>query len=101
MKKKEAHTFYNYQFKHTAASGTKHPEIQAIHVAEALSILPIMLYRWRQEMREGKLKDSDKQARSITDFQEAKKEMRKLREENKRLREHLASQWRGTYAARV
>ena len=29
MKKKEIHTYYNYQFKHTAVSVTDHPDIQA------------------------------------------------------------------------
>lgn len=43
MKKREEHTYYNYQFKHTAVSVTQHPNIQAIHVAEALKIHPIML----------------------------------------------------------
>ena len=49
MKKKEFHTFYNYQFKHTAVTVTNHPNIQAIDVAEVLKIHPIMLYRWRGE----------------------------------------------------
>lgn len=51
MKRKEKHTFYNFQFKHTAVTITNHPNIQSIDVAEALNIHPIMLYRWRQEMR--------------------------------------------------
>ena len=54
MKKKEEHRFYNYQFKHTAFTITHHLHIQAIHVVEALKIHPIMLYRWRDEMREAK-----------------------------------------------
>ncbi|MFV9678114.1 MAG: transposase [Methanosarcinales archaeon] len=53
MKKKEKHTFYNYHFKHTAVSVTNHPNILSVDVAKALGIHPIMLYRWRQEMREG------------------------------------------------
>lgn len=90
MKKKEAHTYYNYQFKHTAVSVTHHPEIQSVHVAEALQIHPIMLYRWRQEMRAGKIKDNDKSARSITDIQEAQKENKKLKREIKQLRSENA-----------
>ena len=53
MKKKEIHTFYNYQFKHTAVRVSNHPDIQTVDVAEALNIHPIMLYRWRGEMRTG------------------------------------------------
>jgi len=59
MKKKEFHTFYNYQFKHTAVTVTNHPNIQAIDVAEVLKTHPIMLYRWRGERREGKINDND------------------------------------------
>lgn len=50
MKKKECHTFYNYQFKHTAVRVNNHPDIQTFDVAEALDIHPLMLYRWRGEM---------------------------------------------------
>ncbi len=56
MRRKEKHTFYNYQFKHTAVKITDHPNIQSVDVAEALGIHPIMLYRRRQEMREGKIR---------------------------------------------
>ena len=40
MKKKEIHTYYNYQFKHTAVRVTNHPDIQTVDVAEALKIHP-------------------------------------------------------------
>ena len=51
MKKKEVHTYYNFQFKHTAVSVTNHPDILSVDVAEALNIHPIMLYRWRQVLQ--------------------------------------------------
>ena len=86
MKKKEVHTYYNYQFKHTAVSVTQHPSIQASDVAEALNIHPIMLYRWRGEMREGKIKDNGGEARSITELMDAQKKIQKLEKELKRLR---------------
>ena len=44
---KQKHTFYNYQFKHTAVSVANHPDIQGMDVAEALNIHPFMLYRWQ------------------------------------------------------
>lgn len=86
MKKKEIHTYYNYQFKHTAVTVTNHPNIQAIDVAEALKIHPIMLYRWRGEMRNGKIKDNDQEARSINELMEAQKKIKKLERELKQLR---------------
>ena len=86
MKKKEVHTYYNYQFKHTAVSVTNHPNIQTIDVAEALKIHPIMLYRWRGEMRAGQIQDNDQEARSINELMEAQKKIKQLEKELKRLR---------------
>ena len=86
MKKKEFHTFYNYQFKHTAVTVTNHPNIQALDVAEALKIHPIMLYRWRGEMRAGKIKDNDQEARSINELMKAQKTIKKLEKELKQVR---------------
>lgn len=87
MKKKEKHTFYNYHFKHTAVSVTNHPNILSVDVAKALNIHPIMLYRWRQEMREGTLKDNDQEARSTSKLLLAEKKIKKLEAELKRVRE--------------
>ncbi len=87
MKRKEKHTFYNYQFKHTAVKITDHPNIQSVDVAQALGIHPIMLYRWRQEMRQGKIEDNDEKARSRTKLLEAESKIRKLERQVKQLRE--------------
>jgi len=87
MKKKEKHTFYNFQFKHTAVSITNHPNILSVDVAEALNIHPIMLYRWRQEMREGVLENNDHEARSRDKLLTAQNKIKKLEYELKRVRE--------------
>jgi transposase len=87
MRRKEKHTFYNYQFKHTAVKITDHPNIQSIDVAEALGIHPIMRYRWRQEMREGKIRDNEKEARSQTELLDTKATIRALERQLKTLRE--------------
>ncbi len=87
MKKKEKHTFYNFQFKHTAVSITNHPNILSVDVAEALNIHPIMLYRWRQEMREGVLENNDQEARSRDKLNAAENKIKKLEYELKRVRE--------------
>lgn len=90
MKKKENHTFYNYQFKHTAVSVTNHPNILSVDVAEALDIHPIMLYRWRHEMREGILEDNDLEARSKTKLLKSENRIKKLESELKRVRQENA-----------
>jgi len=90
MKKKEIHTFYNYQFKHTAVRVTNHPEIQTVDVAKALDIHPIMLYRWRGEMRTGKLKENDQAARSVNELNAAGKKIKKLENELAKVRQENA-----------
>jgi len=87
MKRKEKHTFYNYQFKHTAVKITDHPNIQSIDVADALGIHPIMLYRWRQEMRDGKIQDNENEARSRNELLVAKSRIRTLERQLKQLRD--------------
>ena len=86
MKRKDKYTFYNFQFKHTAVSITNHPNILSVDVAEALNIHPIMLYRWRQEMREGILENNDQEARSRDKLIAAEKKVKKLEYELKRVR---------------
>jgi len=88
--KKEKHTFYNYQFKHTAVSVANHPYINTQDVAEALNIHPFMLSRWKKEMRDGTLADNDKEARSKSELQEAQNKIKKLERELKRVREENA-----------
>jgi transposase-like protein len=90
MKRREKHTFYNFQFKHTTVTITNHPNIQSIDVTEALNIHPIILYRWRQEMREGKLGNNDQEARSQDKLLEAEEKIRKLEKELKQVRDEHA-----------
>ncbi len=88
--KKEKHTYYNYQFKHTAVSVSNHPYIQTQDVAEALNIHPFMLSRWKKQMRDGTLADNDKEARSKSALQEAENKIKKLERELKRVRDENA-----------
>ena len=89
MGKKESHTFYNYQFKFIAVKLIEHPDIQGRSVAQALDIHPMMLYRWKKEMADGKIEDNGKDVRSVRTYEEALKKLKKLEAENKRLREEI------------
>ena len=84
---KDKHTFYNFQFKHTAVTVANHPDIQGRSVAEALDIHPIMLYRWKKDMRDGKIVDNKVEARSKSELNAAKRLIKSLEQENLRLRE--------------
>jgi transposase len=88
--KKEKHTYYNYQFKHTAVSVSNHPDIQTQAVAEALNIHPFMLSRWKKELRDGVMENNDKSARSINELNDARKKIKALEKELKRLRDENA-----------
>jgi transposase len=56
-------------------------------VAEALNIHPFMLSRWKKELRDGIMVDNDKEARSVNELNDAKKKIKTLEKELKRLRE--------------
>jgi len=88
--KKEKHTLYNYQFKHTAVSVANHPEIQTQYVAEALEIHPFMLSRWKKQMRDGDIQDNEKEARAESELFNAQKKIKQLEKELKRVREENA-----------
>ena len=85
--RKEKHTFYNYQFKHTAVSVANHHDIHTQDVAEALNIHPFMLSRWKKQLRDGALENNDQEARSRDELLKAKEKIRKLERELKRVRE--------------
>lgn len=88
--RKEIHTYYNFQFKHTAVSVANHPYIQTQDVAEALDIHPFMLSRWKKQMRDGELEDNGQEARSISELLEAKRKIKTLEKELRRVRDENA-----------
>ena len=46
-----------------------------------------MIYRWQKDMKDGKIVDNEKEARSKSSLDEAKRKIRKLELENRRLRD--------------
>ena len=76
MTRRKHYVFYDDDFKATAVSLTEIPGVLAKHVAEALDIHEVMLYRWRMEMRRGQLMAKKK---NITIDPEVKSELKRLR----------------------
>ena len=76
MARRKHYVFYDDDFKATAVSLTEIPGVLAKHVAEALDIHEVMLYRWRMEMRRGQLMVKKK---NITIDPEVKSELKRLR----------------------
>ncbi len=55
MARKTQYTTYDDDFKSTAVALSNVPDVKIKDVADALVIHPVMLYRWRLEMRRGEL----------------------------------------------
>ena len=87
---------YSLEFKEKAVRLTKIPGMEVQTVAEALDIHPVMLSRWRQEWREGRLRASpvkpqiSKQVvRELARLQELERAHRLLQEEHELLKKAI------------
>lgn len=81
-----AYDRYSVEFKRLAVALTLHPDILAQEVAEQLGIHPVMLYRWRMEMRKGDLPKKEK-IDDIKTETELVKANRKIKTLEKQLKE--------------
>ena len=77
---------YSLEFKRGAVKLTQVPGMEVQVVAEALDIHPVMLSRWRQEAREGRLRGSEPRTRVVKVRKVVKVKVAPLREV-KRLQE--------------
>ena len=57
---------YSNEFKVKIVELTEHLDVQTAQVATVLGLHPVMVYRWRQEYREGKLKSYPHRRVSMT-----------------------------------
>lgn len=98
---------YGLDFKLKAVRMTQIPGMQVQTVADGLDIHPVMLSRWRQEWREGRLKDgkprpvlSKPVVREIQRLQELERAHRLLLEEHELLKKAIrfCSERRQTYS---
>ena len=96
---------YSKDFKVKIVQLTEQLNIQAIDIAEVLDLHPVMVYRWRQEYREGKLKANptrkvnmalDKKTSPPLSAQK-RSENERLKRENARLKREnqLLKKWQG------
>lgn len=87
MARRKHYNFYNDDFKATAVALTNIPGVQANHVAEALDIHEVMLYRWRMEMRRGQILAKVKSIQLDPQITAELKRLRKLEREHALLQE--------------
>lgn len=105
IKSKERVIEYSKDFKVKIVQLTEQLNIEAIAIADVLGLHPVMVYRWRQEYREGKLKTNptrkvsmalDKKTTPPLSPQK-RSENEQLKRENARLKKEnqLLKKWQG------
>lgn len=74
---------YTNEFKRLAVALSHHPDILAMDVAQRLGIHPVMLYRWRMEMKNGDIPGDPKidNLTAETDLIRANQEIRRLKKD--------------------
>lgn len=87
MTRRKHYNFYNDDFKATAVSLTEIPGVQANHVADALDIHEVMLYRWRMEMRRGQISVKKKNIQIDPELKTELKRLKKLERDHNILKE--------------
>lgn len=81
---------YSVEFKIRVIKLTFELDVKAIDIAKVLNLHPMMIYRWRQEYREGKFVEEPSRRISMTKEISTPKEDRDKDDEIKRLRKELA-----------
>jgi len=90
MARKTIYNYYDDNFKATAVALADIEGIYAIDVAEALDIHPIMLYRWRKELKDGKIMAKKKNIQLDPKTTTELKRLRKLEKDYAVLQEEHA-----------
>lgn len=90
MARRKHYNFYDDDFKATAVALTEIPGIQSNHVAEALDIHEVMLYRWRMEVRRGQIMAKAKNIQIDPQVQAELKRLRQLERDHTLLQEEHA-----------
>ena len=82
---------YSAEYKCRVVKLTNELDIKATDIARVLKLHPMMIYRWRQEFREGKLVDLPSRRISMTKKPVANREERAKDDKIKRLEKELAA----------
>lgn len=85
--KKKHYDSYTLAFKVKAVRESKKRGVKAIDVAHALGIHPVMLYRWRQEYKEGRLSENKHMKIPEPPPKKSREESDRLKVAEKRIKE--------------
>ncbi|NOY74159.1 MAG: transposase [Gammaproteobacteria bacterium] len=86
MVRKTKYDFYDESFKATAVELGSLPGVYAKDVAEVLDIHPIMLYRWKKEVREGLIMKKPAKGLLDTETSQELKRLKKIEKAHKILK---------------
>jgi transposase len=104
---KERVVEYTKEYKAKVVELTDKLDVKAIDIADVLGLHPIMVYRWRQEYREGKLVFEPSRRVSMTTPKEIKPltqdhqaELKQLKKQNARMQREIdvLKKWQGYLA---
>lgn len=87
MARKSHYDYYDDAFKATAVELGALPGVSAKDVAEVLDIHPVMLYRWKKELRDGVIMSKSKNGSLDTVEKQELARLRKVEKEHERLKE--------------
>lgn len=82
---------YSVEFKIKIIKLTYELDVKAIDIAKVLDLHPMMIYRWRQEYREGKFIESPSRRISMTKETTTPQEDKQKDDEITRLKKELSS----------
>lgn len=85
MTRRKHYNTYTDQFKATAVALSNIKGVKALDVAESLNIHPVMLYRWRMEVRDGVIMAKKKDIDIDPEMKAELKRLRKLEKEHRQL----------------
>ena len=91
---------YSTEFKFRVVELTDQLDVKVTTIAEILRLHPVMVYRWRQEYREGKLVEHSSRRISMTKSMKPKtddKELKRLQKQVKKLEKEndFLKKWEG------
>lgn len=90
MARRKHYNYYDDDFKATAVSLTEIRGVTAKHVAEALDIHEVMLYRWRMEMRRGQIMAKKRNINIDPELKSELKRLQRLERDHNLLKEEHA-----------
>ena len=87
MSRKKEYDYYDDAFKATAVALGGLPGVEAQAVAGVLDIHPVMLYRWKKELREGKIMGQGKKGTLDTEMKRELARLKRVEREHERLKQ--------------